>query len=157
MRVGRHVKTIKPSTGMKHSLRVLSERTTFSSKWWLSHSMPTGHSKNSGIAGKQKPWLQRRLSSGPGGRETDPLERNFSFAPHSTDAEKVSQLLQYYLETEGTLLFYHREVLDELRPPRWEVGLLKPVAGLGSRSPSLRVVTTETAEVYNQLRRFLQR
>jgi hypothetical protein len=101
--------------------------------------------------------LKQQLPSSLRMREMDPLERNFSFAPHSTEAEKVSQLLQYYLEAKDRLLFYHREVLDELRPPHWEVGLLKPVPGLGSQSLNLRVVTTETEEVYNRLRKFFQR
>jgi hypothetical protein len=101
--------------------------------------------------------LKQQLPSSLRMREMDPMERNFSFAPHSTDAEKVSQLLQYYLEAKDRLLFYHREVLDELRPPRWEVGLLKPVPGLGSQSLNLRVVTTETTEVYTRLCKFFRK
>jgi hypothetical protein len=107
-----------------------------------------------------RPQLQQLRQQLPGSlrmREMGPMERNFAFAPHSTEAEKVSQLLQYYLESKDRLLFYHREVLDELRPPRWEVGLLKPVPGLGSQGLNLRAVTTESEEVYSRLCRFFKR
>jgi hypothetical protein len=101
--------------------------------------------------------LQQQLPSSLRMREMDPLERTFAFAPHSTNAEKVSQLLQYYLEAKDRLIFYHREVLNELAPGRWKVGLLKPVPGLGSQSLNLRMVATESVEVYSRLCRFFRR